>query len=96
MQTDFLSNSILFVSYLISGTFLMHRIRDVLTKRVLKNSLGDQGTWLPVFPRSPKGHLSRSPFITLRASLRLTIYALVALRQASSHPAQRMCVNLRS
>ncbi len=48
MQTDFLSNRILFVSAFISGTFLMHRIRNVLTKRVLKNSLGDQGTWLPV------------------------------------------------
>jgi hypothetical protein len=67
----------------------MHRIRNVLTKMVLKNSLGDQGTWLPLFPRSPKGHLSRSPFITLRASLLLTICALVALRQASSHLAQR-------
>ena len=26
----------------------MHRIKNVLTNRVLKNSLGDQGTWLPV------------------------------------------------
>jgi hypothetical protein len=50
MQTDFLSNRILFVSAFISGTILMHCIRIVLTKRVLKNSLGDQGTWLPVRP----------------------------------------------
>ena len=48
MQTDFLSNKLLFVSVFQSGTFLMHRIKNVLTNRVLKNSLGDQGTWLPV------------------------------------------------
>jgi hypothetical protein len=73
----------------------MHRIRNVLTKMVLKNSLGNQGTWLPMFPRSPKGHPSRSPFITVRASLRLTIYARVALRQASSQPAQRDSLGLQ-
>ena len=28
----------------------MNRIRNVLTEMVLKNSLGDQGTWLPVRP----------------------------------------------
>ncbi len=50
MQRDFLSNRIQFVSFSILGTFLMHRIRNVLTKRVLKNPLGDQGTWLPVRP----------------------------------------------
>lgn len=26
----------------------MHRIKNVLTNRVLKNPLSDQGTWLPV------------------------------------------------
>jgi hypothetical protein len=31
----------------------------------------------------------------LRASLRLTIYALVALRQANSHPAQRDSLGLQ-
>ncbi|HAV12602.1 MAG TPA: hypothetical protein DCX06_03760 [Opitutae bacterium] len=50
MQADFLSNRIQFASFSILGTFLMHRIRNVLTKRVLKNPLGDQGTWLPVRP----------------------------------------------
>ena len=28
----------------------MHRIRNVLTNRVLKKSLGDHGTWLPIRP----------------------------------------------
>jgi hypothetical protein len=73
----------------------MHRIRRVLTKMVPQNSLGDQGTRLPMFPRSPKGHPSRSPFIALRASLRLTIYALVALRQASSQHVQRDSLGLQ-
>ena len=38
------------VSSLTLGTFLMHRIRNVLTHRVLKKSLGDHGTWLPIRP----------------------------------------------
>ena len=50
MQTDFSSNRIIFVSALISVTFITLRIINVLTKMVLKNSLGDQGTWLPVRP----------------------------------------------
>ena len=50
MQTDFLSSRILFVSAFISDTFLMHRIRNVFIRMMLKNSLGDQGTWLPVRP----------------------------------------------
>ena len=50
MQTDFLSIIVMIVSSLILGTFLMHRIRNVLTNRVLKKSLGDQGTWLPIKP----------------------------------------------
>ena len=48
MQTDFLSNRLLFVIIFQSGTFLMHHIKNVLANRVQKNSLGDQGTWLPV------------------------------------------------
>lgn len=47
MQTDFLSNRVLFVSLFQSGTYLMHRIKNAHANRVLKNSLGDQGTWLP-------------------------------------------------
>ena len=50
MQTDFLNNRLLVVSVFMSGTFLMHRIRNVLTEMVFKNSLGDQGTWLSVRP----------------------------------------------
>tara|TARA_B110000003_G_scaffold274202_1_gene313620 strand:+ start:1208 stop:1435 length:228 start_codon:yes stop_codon:yes gene_type:complete len=50
MQTDFLSIRIMMVSAIIPATFLMHRIRNMLTKRVLKKSLGDQGTWLPNRP----------------------------------------------
>lgn len=50
MQTDFLNNRLLVVSVFMSGTFLMHRIRNVLTEMVFKNSLGDQGTWLPIRP----------------------------------------------
>ena len=51
------------VSSLTLGTFLMHRIRNVLTNRVLKSlyrtrenrrtaksRLGDHGTWLPIRP----------------------------------------------
>ena len=38
------------VSSLTLGTFLMHRIRNVLTNRLLKKSLGDHGTWLPIRP----------------------------------------------
>ena len=52
------------VSSLILGTFLMHRIKNVLTNRVLKKwsgllrirscriarNLGDHGTWLPIRP----------------------------------------------
>jgi hypothetical protein len=38
------------VSSLILATFLMHRIRNVLTNRVLKKTLGDHGTWLPIRP----------------------------------------------
>lgn len=34
----------------------MHRIKNVLTKLVFKKSLGDQGTWLPLFVRLPNGH----------------------------------------
>ena len=47
MQKDFLSIRVMIVSSLTLGTFLMHRIRNVLTNRVLKESLGDHGTWLP-------------------------------------------------
>ena len=55
MQTDFLSIRVMIVSSLILGTFLMHRIRNVLTNRVLKKSLGDHGSEL----RRPKyGSLS--------------------------------------
>jgi hypothetical protein len=50
MQTDFLSIIVMIVSSFILVTFLMHRIRNVLTNRVLKKSLGDQGTWLPIKP----------------------------------------------
>jgi hypothetical protein len=50
MQTDFLSIRVMIVSSLTLGTFLMHRIRNVLTNRVLKKSLGDHGTWLPIRP----------------------------------------------
>ena len=50
MQTDFVSIRVMFVSSLTLGTFLMHRIRNVLTNRVLKKSLGDHGTWLPIRP----------------------------------------------
>jgi hypothetical protein len=50
MQTDFSISRILFVSAFILVTFKMHSIRNVLTKKVLKNSLGDQGTWLLVRP----------------------------------------------
>jgi hypothetical protein len=52
------------VSFFILVTFIMHRIRNVLTNRVLKKwsgllrirscriarNLGDQGTWLPIKP----------------------------------------------
>ena len=38
------------VSSVTLGTFLMHRIRNVLTNRVLKKSLDDHGTWLPIRP----------------------------------------------
>ena len=41
------------VSSITLGTFLMHRIRNVLTNRVLKKSCfasGDHGTWLPIRP----------------------------------------------
>ena len=51
------------VSSITLGTFLMHRIRNVLTNRVLKSgpvarirscriarNLGDHGTWLPIRP----------------------------------------------
>jgi small-conductance mechanosensitive channel len=48
MQTDFLSIGTMIVSALITGTFLMHRIRNALTNRVLKKSLSDQGTCLPI------------------------------------------------
>jgi hypothetical protein len=47
-ETDFLSIIVMIVSSFILVTFLMHRIRNVLTNRVLKKSLGDQGTWLPI------------------------------------------------
>ena len=50
MQTDFLSIRVMIVSSITLGTFLMHRIRNVLTNRVLKKSLGDHGTWLPIRP----------------------------------------------
>jgi|TARA_B110000908_G_scaffold171386_1_gene233950 hypothetical protein len=48
MQTDFLSNRLLFASASESSAFLMLGIKNALTNRVLKKSLGDQGTWLPV------------------------------------------------
>jgi hypothetical protein len=62
MQTDFLRIRVMIVSSLTLGTFLMHRIRNVLTNRVLKKwsgllrirscriarNLGDHGTWLPI------------------------------------------------
>ena len=48
MQTDFLSIRVMIVSSITLGIFLMHRIRNVLTNRVLKKSLGDHGTWLPI------------------------------------------------
>jgi hypothetical protein len=38
------------VSSLTLATFLMHRIRNVLTNRVLTKSLGDHDTWLPIRP----------------------------------------------
>ena len=50
MQTDFLSIRVMIVSSITLGTFLMHRIRNVLTNRVLKKSLGDHVTWLPIRP----------------------------------------------
>ena len=64
MQTDFLSIRVMIVSSLTLGTFLMHRIKNVLTNRVLKKwsgllrirscriarNLGDHGTWLPIRP----------------------------------------------
>jgi hypothetical protein len=64
MQTDFLSIIVMIVSSFVLGTFLMHRIRNGLTNRVLKKwsgllrirscriarNLGDQGTWLPIKP----------------------------------------------
>jgi hypothetical protein len=46
MQTDFLSIRVMIVSSLTLGTFLMHRIRNVLANRVLKKPLGDHSTWL--------------------------------------------------
>ena len=50
MQTDFLSISVMIVSSVTLGTFLIHRIRNVLTNRVLKKSLDDHDTWLPIRP----------------------------------------------
>ena len=64
MQTDFLSIRTMIVSAIITGTFLMHCIRNVLTNRVLKKwsgllrirscriarNLSDQDTCLPIRP----------------------------------------------
>ncbi len=38
------------VSYLILRTYIMNRIRYVPSIRVLKKTLGDHGTWLPIRP----------------------------------------------
>jgi hypothetical protein len=53
MQTDFLGNRVLFVSAFLSDTFLIHRIRNVLTKMVLKKSLGTKAHDRGSQPRVP-------------------------------------------
>ena len=64
MQTDFLSIRVMIVSAIIPVTFIIHRIRNVLTNKLLKKcsgllrirscriarNLSDQGTYLPIRP----------------------------------------------
>ena len=44
METDFLSIRVEILNKLVPATFLMRRIKNVRTSRVLKNYLGGQGT----------------------------------------------------